>query len=177
MRSKSCKPDWRTPPNSRQRASDGGSSAHVSSVHQNDVAAFLGMNGLGPVSPRNRTIDAVSSSGPGTIWLGDDCIGEFEVDEGDVFKLTPVVDGRLRPDAVVGMGAVTYLLQVALKTPTALRPSGPGTIPATKATARPGWQPGRSRPTSPWWATSPPPISPSCPPGGRRRTARGSTSG
>jgi len=57
----------------------------------------------------------LGSTRSGAIWLGDDCIGEFEVDEADVFKLTPVVDGRLQPDAVVGVDAVTYLLQQALK--------------------------------------------------------------
>ena|SRR3990172_9414825 len=46
----------------------------------------------------------------GAIWVGEDCIGEFEQVEKEWF-VTPVVDGRLRADQRAKVHPISFLLQ------------------------------------------------------------------
>jgi hypothetical protein len=57
----------------------------------------------------------LGSSHSGAIWIGPDCIAEFEQNPPRVTaKVTPVIDGRRNPDAVTLVDPVTYLLREAL---------------------------------------------------------------
>lgn len=56
----------------------------------------------------------LGSSHSGAIWIGPECIAEFEQLESPM-RVTPITDGRRNPDAVVAVDPVTYLLHEAVQ--------------------------------------------------------------
>ena len=50
----------------------------------------------------------------GSIWIGRECIGEFELVNGD-FVITPISNGRLDVDIKLRIHPLDYLLKQAVK--------------------------------------------------------------
>jgi len=51
----------------------------------------------------------------GAIWVGDDCIAEYDESPGQPATVTPIVGDRLQPDSVVEIDPITFLLQQAIE--------------------------------------------------------------
>jgi hypothetical protein len=51
----------------------------------------------------------------GSVWIGRDCIGEFEIVESK-FVVTPISGGRLQVDSRESVHPLDYLLNEAVKT-------------------------------------------------------------
>jgi len=67
----------------------------------------------------NNTIGYIVSgcSWAGSIWMGSQCIGEYER-QGAVYKVTPIEDHNKKPESVLPIHPVDYLLEKVESQPT-----------------------------------------------------------
>jgi hypothetical protein len=65
-----------------------------------------------PGSPEPFALIRMGSPSSGSIWLGSECIAEFERQK-DEYVVTPIYESRKKPDEVVEIDPFTFVFQRA----------------------------------------------------------------